>query len=348
MTGKLFKSKTKKTKMQKKQKIKVTDIMSEEQKEKYKPFLKTQQEQTPAIIPPPPPPPPPPPILTEEQRLKQEFSTNLTGYEKQLLKLLHGTGINLDKFTHIVISEVKRNKKLLQAFKENPSSMFASILTGAEIGLIPSETIGDFFLIPRNIKQPNGQFLLTVTPLIGYKGLITILLRGGEITRLHTEVVYEGDVFEPEYGLEPKIIHTPNFSVPRTADKIMYAYAVAKNKNGEHSFAVMTRKEIEGVRAMAKYENSIYFNDKEGINRWMERKSVLIQLGKMLPKDYYSKVAFSMDGIFQEGAVLTLEDNEVKVIKNGNTHKTTPRLRDIYGVLDAASHYRNQEPEEKK
>jgi recombination protein RecT len=163
--------------------------------------------------------------------------------------------------------------------------------------------------------------------------LLSILLRSGDITRLHTEVVYEGDLFEPIYGLEPNIIHKPNFDVPRTANNIKYAYAVAKSKSGEYQFAVMTRAEIETVRAMSKYENDLYFNDKMGINRWMERKVVLTQLAKMLPKDYYSKKAISMDGALQGGALLTLDDNnQIKVIES-STYNKPSRLRNIYGTL---------------
>jgi phage RecT family recombinase len=164
--------------------------------------------------------------------------------------------------------------------------------------------------------------------------MVNILLRSGDVTRIHTEVVYDGDEFTPVYGLEPNIIHKPNFDVPRTADKIKYAYAVAKMKSGEYQFAVMTRKEIETVVAMSKYENSLYFNDKMGINRWMERKVVLTQLSKMLPKDYYSKKAISMDNMMDGGAMLTLdENNQVKIIE-GTPIKPT-RFRNIYGTLNA-------------
>jgi len=263
----------------------------------------------------------------------ESFESNMSKYESKVLpSLLEKHGISPSLFVQIVVSEIKKNEKLLQAFLENPASMFASILTGAEIGLIPSEIHGEFYLIPRKIKQQDGSFKMTVTPLIGYKGLVNILLRGGDVTRIHTEVVYEGDEFTPVYGLEPNIVHKPNFDAPRTADKIRYAYAVAKMKSGEYQFAVMTRAEIEAVRGMAKFENDLYFNDKMGVNRWMERKVVLNQLSKMLPKDYYSKKAIGVDNMVDGGAILTLdENNQVKIVE-GTPIKPT-RYRNIYGTL---------------
>ena len=84
---------------------------------------------------------------------------------------------------------------------------------------------------------------------------------------------------------------------------------------------------------MAKYENDLYFNDKMGINRWMEKKAALTQLSKMLPKDYYSKKAITMDGMVSGGAVLTLdEENKIKIVE-GNTTKQNTKYRNIYGTL---------------
>jgi len=277
--------------------------------------------------------PAPTTAISPQRQAVMNFENHIMNYEKKVLpSLLEKHGISPTQFVQVVLSEIKKNEKLLKAFMENPSSMFASILAGAEIGLIPSDMIGEFYLIPRNLKQSDGKYRMTVTPMIGYKGLHSILLRSGDVAKIHTEVVYEGDEFTPIYGLEPNIIHKPNFDVPRTADKIKYAYAVAKMKNGEYQFSVMTRAEIQAVQNLAKDPNQLYFNDKMGINRWMERKCVLIQLAKMLPKDYYSKKAISMDNMVDGGAVLTLdENNQVKIVEGAPVKPT--RFRNIYGTL---------------
>lgn len=253
--------------------------------------------------------------MSKQEAIKV-FTSQISVYEKNVLsKLLEVHNITPAQFVQVVLTEVKKNEKLQQALVENPASLYASILAGAEIGLMPSELIGEFYLIPRNLKQENGSFRMTVTPLIGYRGLVSILLRSGDITRIHTEVVYEGDEFEAVYGLEPNIIHKPNFNAERTANKITHAYAVVKHKNGEHQFAVMTRKEIEAIRDMPKYKNELYFNDAKGNNRWMERKAALIQLSKMLPKDYYAKKAISMDSQLEGGALVTLDDDhKIKIV----------------------------------
>lgn len=253
------------------------------------------------------PAPPPAKPLTAIQL----FNNSLEAYKKQVLpNLLSKHNIEPAQFVQIVVSELKKNPKLLDAFKENPSSLFASILAGAEIGLIPSDMLGEFYLIPRRIDGKQ-----TVTPLIGYKGLVSILLRSGEITKIHTECVYEGDHFEAIYGLEQNIIHKPNFDAERSANTLKFVYAVAKLKNGDYQFQVLSKGEILKIKALSRYDNDLYFNDKKDPQMWMVRKTALIQLSKMLPKDFYGKKAVEMDGQLEGGAILSLdEDNNIKII----------------------------------
>jgi hypothetical protein len=241
----------------------------------------------------------------------QQFTSYLEGYKESILPdLLKKHNIDPAQFVQIVLSEVKKNEKLLVAFKENPASMFASILAGAEIGLMPSEMLGEFYLIPRMVdKKP------TVTPLIGYKGMVNIILRGGEVSRIDAECVFEGDTFEVKYGLERTINHIPNFSVEKSSTNFKFVYVVAKLKNGEYQFVVLSKSDIIKIRSMSRYENNLYFNDKSDPNFWMVKKTALIQLAKLLPKDYYGKKAVELDNNLEGGAILTLdEDNQVRII----------------------------------
>jgi recombination protein RecT len=241
----------------------------------------------------------------------QKFNQYLESYKQNILPdLLKKHNIEPAQFVQIVVSELKKNEKLQVAFQQNPSSMFASILAGAEIGLIPSDMLGEFYLIPRKI---DGK--MTVTPLIGYKGLHNIILRSGEVTKVHTECVYEGDEFEPVYGLEPNIIHKPNFSVERNANTLKFVYAVAKLKNGDYQFCVLSKNDIIKIKSLSRYDNDLYFNDSKDPQMWMVRKTALIQLSKMLPKDFYGKKAVEMDNQLEGGAYLSLdEDNNIKII----------------------------------
>lgn len=241
----------------------------------------------------------------------QRFNSHLEQYKKMVLPdLLKKHNIEPAQFVQIVLSELKKSEKLQAAFQENPSSMFASILAGAEIGLIPSDMLGEFYLIPRKI---DGK--MTVTPLIGYKGLVNVILRSGEVTKVHTECVFEGDEFEPIYGLEPNIIHKPNFEKPRNSKTLKFVYAVAKLRSGDYQFTVLSKADIIKITSLSRYNNALYFNDEKDPNMWMVRKTALIQLSKMLPKDFYGKKAVEMDNQLEGGAILSLDDdNQIKII----------------------------------
>ena len=64
----------------------------------------------------------------------------------------------------------------------------------------------------------------------------------------------------------------------------------------------------------------------------MEKKCCLIQLAKLLDKDYYGTKAIELDNRLEGGAVLTLDDQErVKLIED--TPVKPNRYRNIYGTL---------------
>ena len=255
-----------------------------------------------------------PPIAAPPVKLTpiQMFQNNMNKYEQGILPdLLKKHKMDAAQFKQIVLSEIKKNDKLLQAFFANPSSLFASILAGAEIGLTPSDALGEFYLIPRNIDNK-----MTVTPLIGYKGMVTILLRSGEVKKIESYCVFEGEDFVVKYGLDPTISHTPNFDVKRNSKTLKFVYAFAKLLNGDTQFVVLSKEDIMGIKGMSRYDNHLYFNDAKDPQLWMPRKTVLIQLAKMLPKDYYGKTAVNLEQTIDGGALLTLdEDGNVKVLE---------------------------------
>jgi recombination protein RecT len=241
----------------------------------------------------------------------QRFQKYMESYKENVLPDLLATHhIPVSKFVQVVLTEIKKNDKLQQAFIENPASMFASILAGAEIGLMPSNQ-QEFFLIPRRI---DGK--MTVTPQIGYRGLVSIILRSGEVDHIDTYVVFEGEEFKVTYGLTPNIIHVADYSVKRDSETFKFVYAVATLKSGRQQFFVLSKGEIVKIQQLSKYNNELYFNDRKDPNFWMARKTALIQLAKLLPKDYYGKQAVDLETRIEGGAYLSLdEDNQIKIVE---------------------------------
>ncbi len=262
----------------------------------------------------------------------RRFIKEMEMYESHILPdLLAAHGVSPAKFKQVCISQLKKNPELQKGFADSPSTMYASILFIAEVGLSPDEAIGEAFLYSFYNKDTKKK---EIKPIIGYHGIIKILLRSGSIKTIDTNCVFDGDVFEYELGLNPILKHIPNHDTPRNSNTFKYAYSVARTSGGETIFRVMSKNEIIAVRDMAKITNYMYFNDKKDPNFWMPQKTILKQLSKLLDKDYYGSKAIQYDSVIEGGGTLTLDaDNRggIKLIEGAPVHPK--RFRTIYDTL---------------
>ena len=207
----------------------------------------------------------------------------------------------------MLVNELERSPKLQDAFLKNPASFFASALYCAELNLSPSSLVGEFFFTVSKEQ---------VKPILGYKGLVALLLRSNKVKKIWAEVVYTEDDFEYELGLEPKMVHIPNFNSVKTCDNIKCIYACAKIED-EVVFKVMTLEEIKTIVDMLETPSEYYFNDKKDPEKWSLKKVVLKQMSKLMPKeDDRLLKAVSYDDNVEGGGYLVLDDNDsVRVVQ---------------------------------
>lgn len=110
-------------------------------------------------------------------------------------------------------------------------------MQAAQLGVEPNTPLGQAYLIPyKNKGQLECQFQL------GYKGLLDLAYRSGEVTIIQAHEVRENDVFEYEFGLEPKLRHIPSIA---ERGVVTHYYAMFKTKSGGYGFHVMSRGEVE-------------------------------------------------------------------------------------------------------
>jgi recombination protein RecT len=262
------------------------------------------------------------------KELVQKFSTSLAAYEKKVLaELLKQHAINPAQFVQIVLTEVKRSPKMMEAFQNNPSSLFASIIYCAQLGLSPSEMSGEFYFIP---------FKGMIKPVIGYKGIVALMTRNKAVSMITAESVHGNDIFEYELGLEPKLVHKP-ISTIRNSKNLTHIYVIAKLENGEKVFKVMSVDEIKSVMNTMKEVNTLYFNDAKDPMLWMPKKTCIKQLSKLLPKDYYGSQALGMDDKIEGGAYLILdEDGKIQIQEDlsGTIRSSSSGKTNIYATLN--------------
>lgn len=139
-----------------------------------------------------------------------------------------------ERFTRIVLSTISANPKLAQC---TPNSFLASMMTAAQLGVEPNTPLGQAYLIPyRNHGVMECQFQ------VGYKGLIDLAYRSGEVTLIQAHEVCENDEFTYSFGLNPDLRHVP---AANDRGAVTHYYAVWKGKNGGFGFEVITREEVE-------------------------------------------------------------------------------------------------------
>lgn len=185
---------------------------------------------------------------------------------KKQLALAVPKHLNADRMARIAATEVRKNKALLNT---EPTSFLGSVMQAAQLGLEPGSALGQAYLVPYG-----NQCQL----IIGYKGMIDLARRSGQVLSLNAYAVREGDDFNFQLGLKPDIHHIPSLEADRIKKPITYVYAVATLKGGGYQFEVMSRAEVEAVKLKAKSKNiwNSYFEE-------MAKKTVIRRLFKYLP-----------------------------------------------------------------
>lgn len=139
-----------------------------------------------------------------------------------------------ERFTRIVTSAISTTPQLAQT---TPQSFLGAMMTAAQLGLEPNTPLGQAYLLPyKNHGRLECQFQL------GYKGLIDLAYRSGQVTIIQANEVREHDEFEYSFGLEPTLHHVPARS--DRGDVIGY-YAMFRTKDGGFGFEVMSREDVE-------------------------------------------------------------------------------------------------------
>ena len=163
---------------------------------------------------------------------------------------LGGNDAAADRFRRVVLQSLVRNPDLLNA---TPDSLASAAAEAAQLGLEPSGAVGGAHLV---------RFGRTATLMIDYRGLIELARRSDQIEDVFTGVVREKDAFEVRQGLRPDLVHEPDLQAaqgpsPDTEDnRVTHFYAVALFRSGHRRFEVMSRAEVDAIRARSRAGNA--------------------------------------------------------------------------------------------
>jgi recombination protein RecT len=208
--------------------------------------------------------------------------------------------MDADRMARIALTTIRTNPKLLEC---SVPSLLGAVMQAAQLGLEPG-LIGHCYLVPfKNGKtgQTDVQFI------IGYKGMIDLARRSGNIESIYAHAVYSNDTFEYEYGLHPKLVHKPAMT---ERGEFIGAYAVAHFKDGGYQFEFMPKEEIEKRRKRSKAANAgPWVTDYEE----MAKKTVIRHMWKYLPISIEIQQQAAQDGVVRKD--ITSEPEHVEYIE---------------------------------
>ena len=172
-------------------------------------------------------------VATTNNGEKKTMQTYIKSMEGEIKKALPSV-ITPERFTRMVLSAISTNPKLGSC---TPTSFLGAMMSAAQLGLEPNTPLGQAYILPyQNKGNLEAQFQL------GYKGLIDLAYRSGEVELVQAHIVYENDTFECEFGLNAKLRHIPAESDRGAPVKV---YAMFKTKSGGYGFDVMSMDDVK-------------------------------------------------------------------------------------------------------
>ena len=199
--------------------------------------------------------------------------------------------LTAERMVRIAYGAVSRSPRLLEC---DPASIVRAVVESSELGLEPTGILGHSYLVPyRNNKTRKMEAQLQV----GYRGFIELAGRSGRLEHLRARVVYEGEDFIWEEGLEPKLVHVPVLNRDPSA-KPVAVYATAKFIGGGVAFEVLSIDDVEKRRKSSRARDSGPW-----VTHWdeMARKSAVRALAKYLPLSPELTTAAVRDELTEQG-----------------------------------------------
>ena len=192
--------------------------------------------------------------------------------------------MNRDRMFQLAVSSYNQTPDLAECTTQ---SVLSCVMKCASLGLEPSavDGLGRAYILPYyngKTKRKEAQFIL------GYKGMIDLARRSGQLKSIHAQAVYVGDEFdywEDENGQH--FTYRPDRTVPREPKNLtdVYVNIQLKDEQGNDNgfiFETMTRAEVDAIRDRSK-------SGKSGYSPWatdyeaMALKTVIRRAFKYMP-----------------------------------------------------------------
>lgn len=170
--------------------------------------------------------------------------------------------MDADRVARLALTVIRKDPALAAC---KPESFVGALLTASALGLEPGVN-GEAYLVAYK-----GECTL----IVGYQGMAKLFWQHPLAQHLDAQAVHEHDHFDYAYGLDPFLTHKPAL---KDRGPVVAFYAVAGLTSGARIFVVLSPEEVKALRATERRQSIA------DPMHWMERKTCLRQLFKLLPK----------------------------------------------------------------
>jgi recombination protein RecT len=187
-------------------------------------------------------------------------------------------------------------------------TLLGGLITCAQLRLEPNDPRGLAYLIPfRNNRENTVEAQL----VLGYRGLIDLAYRSGQIQTITAETVHEHDEFT--FNRWPRELS--HRDAPDDRGQAVAYYAAVSYQGGGQDFLVMTKAEVEQWRDLHSKSARKRNGDLDTRSPWatafdeMAKKTCLRRLAKMMPLSVEDlRVGLAVDGSVQTSLTPTPND----------------------------------------
>lgn len=190
--------------------------------------------------------------------------------------------LDAQRVARLALTAVRANKDLAAC---SPDSFAGALLTSSALGLEPN-VMGECYLTPFRDKNRGGRWECQL--IVGYQGYSKLFYQSPTGAHLDAHTVYANDEFDYEYGTSPFLRHRPTRD---ERGEVIFYYATARLTTGSTHFVVLTPEEVKELRRGKVGPKG----DIPDPQRWMERKTAVRQVLKMLPKSPQLGAAVAAD-----------------------------------------------------
>lgn len=193
--------------------------------------------------------------------------------------------ITSEEFCRVALTVIRMNDKLAQC---STLSLMGALMKAAHTGIMPDGIRA--YLIP---YKGEASYMLS------YRGMIELAMRSGDVAKVESRAIHANDKFVCEFGIEEKLS-----LIPAWGDRgpLVAVYAMAKMKDNTMIVEVMTKDDVDAIRARSKAS---------GDGPWktdyieMARKTAVRRLAKYLPQ---AKDLMTAAGLEERDEMETLAD----------------------------------------